>query len=229
VKILNIQILKEVKLFQGLSEQQLETVLKCLNAKLQMYEKDSIITLSGDDVKDVGIIMSGGIMIIKEDAAGRQNILSHLGEANTFGEVFACAGIKKSPVTVAVTEDSEVLFVEYRRLITTCGSSCEFHAKIITNMLQLIAQKSLELNKKIDYLLINGLRQKLAMYLLEQYSIYQRNRFEIPFNRSELAGFLNVDRSAMSRELGRMRNDGLIDFCKNKFTLINLQMLKDTI
>jgi CRP-like cAMP-binding protein len=225
--ILNYTILKKVKLFQGLSEQELESVLKCLNAKAHIYKKDSIITLNGDKVKDVGVIMSGSIMIIKEDAAGRQNILAHLSESDTFGEVFACAGIKKSPVTVTASAESEVLFVEYRRLITTCNSSCVFHAKIIQNMLQLIAQKSLELNKKIDYLIINSMRQKLVMYMLEQYDIHQNNNFEIPLNRSELADFLNVDRSAMSRELSRMRNDGLVTFCKNKFTLLNLQMLKD--
>jgi CRP-like cAMP-binding protein len=227
-KILNYKILKKAKLFRGLSEQELEAVLKCLNAKAQKYVKNSIITLNGDNVKDVGVIMYGSVMIIKEDAAGRQNILAHLGEADTFGEVFACADIKKSPVTVTASADSEVLFVEYRRLITTCDSSCSFHTRIIQNMLQLIAQKSLELNKKIDYLIINSMRQKLVMYLLEQYAIHQKNSFEIPLNRNELADFLNVDRSAMSRELSRMRNDGLINFYKNRFTLINLQRLKDT-
>lgn len=226
--ILNYQILKNAKLFHGLSEQELESVLNCLNAKIQTYKKDSIITLNGDDVKDVGIIISGSIMIIKEDAAGKQNILAQLRESDTFGEVFVCAGIKTSPVTVTASEDCDVLFVEYRRLITTCNSSCAFHAKIIQNMLQLMAQKNLELNKKIDYLIVNSLRKKLVMYLLEQYAVYQKNSFEISLNRSELADFLNVDRSAMSRELGRMQNDGFINFCKNKFTLLNLQSLKDT-
>ena len=226
---MNYAILKKVKLFEGLSEQELEAVLQCLNAKTQKYTKENIIMLSGDNVKDVGIIVSGSIMIIKEDVAGRQNILAHLSEADTFGEVFACAGIKTSPVTVVVSSDCEVVFVEYKRLITTCNSSCNFHAKIIQNMLQLIAQKSLELNKKIDYLIINSMRQKLVMYLLEQYTIQQKNSFEVPLSRSELADFLNVDRSAMSRELGRMRNDGLINFNKNMFTLIDLQSLKDNI
>jgi CRP-like cAMP-binding protein len=226
---LNFKILKRVKLFDGLSEQELESVLQCLNAKTQSYIKENIIILTGDSVKDVGIIVSGSVMIIKEDVKGRQNILAHLSEADTFGEVFACAGIKKSPVTVIVSSDCEVVFVEYRRLITTCNSSCSFHAKIIQNMLQLLAQKSLELNKKIDYLIINSMRQKLVMYLLEQYSIWQKSSFEVTFNRSDLAGFLNVDRSAMSRELGRMRKDGLIDFNKNMFTLIDLQSLKETI
>jgi CRP-like cAMP-binding protein len=224
---LNYRILKKVKLLQGLSEQELEAVLKCLNAKTKSYIKESILTLSGDNVKDVGVIISGRIMIIKEVAEGRQNILAHLSEADTFGEVFACAGVKKSPVSIVASTDCEVLFVEYRRLITTCSSSCIFHARIIQNMLQLIARKSIELNKKIDYLIINSMRKKLSMYLFEQYSCHQKTEFEIPLNRSELADFLNVDRSALSRELSRMRDDGLIDYCKSKFTILDLQGLTE--
>ena len=193
-------------------------MLSCLSAKTVRYKKGSVILLSGDAVNFVGLILSGSVQIIKEDVDGHIAILTELGVSGIFGEVFACAGISHSPVTVQSSEDSEVLFIDYKKVTTSCPSACPFHAALIKNMLQLIAVKNLLLNQKIEILSKRTTREKLFCY----FDLHRgaTNKFSIPFNREELAHYLCVDRSAMSNELCKMRDEGLIRFNKNTFEIL---------
>lgn len=223
----NSEVLKKVQLFNGILPENLESLTKCLGAKVRPYKKGEYINYAGNDVTSVGIILCGNVDIIKEDYLGRRMILTSLSEADLFGEVFACAGVKKSPVTIYSSTDSEIMFIDYNKIIKTCSNLCDFHNKIIQNMIELIARKNLILNKKIDYLVVKGLREKLVLYLLEQYNIKNSLTFNIPLDRSGLAEYLNVDRSAMSRELGKMRDEKIINFNKNNFTILNVKDLKE--
>jgi CRP-like cAMP-binding protein len=193
-------------------------MLSCLSAKTASYMKDEIILLSGDTVSYVGLVLSGGIKIIKEDANGNITIIAELSVSEIFGEVFACADISQSPVTVQASEDTEVLFINYKRIITSCPAACPFHTKLIENMLKLIAKKILMLNKKIEILSKRTTREKLLCFFDLQRGAAKK--FTISLNREELAHYLCVDRSAMSNELCRMRDEGLIKFQKNKFEIL---------
>lgn len=212
-------ILKKSVLFKGL-EDNLEQVLPCLNPQLRSYEKDNIIILSGEPVKFVGIVLSGNVKIIKEDIEGSINILMNLNEGDLFGEAFACAGFKKSLVTVQANEKSEIMFIDYRRIITVCSSACNFHTKLIENLLMLIAEKNILLNEKMEIISKRTIRDKLLAYLQTQKDMVNSNKFTIPFNRTELAAYLYMDRSAMTRELTHMANDGLIKFDKKNFEIL---------
>jgi CRP-like cAMP-binding protein len=129
-----------------------------------------------------------------------------------------CAGIDRSPVTVQAAEDVEILFIDYKKIITTCPSACPFHARLIENMLKLVAKKNLMLNQKLEILSKRTTREKLLCFFDTQRGSSQR--FTIPFNREELARYLCVDRSAMSNELCKMRDDGIIRFRKNVFDVL---------
>jgi CRP-like cAMP-binding protein len=190
----------------------------CLSARKKFYQKGEIILLSGNTVNFVGLVLSGSVQIIKDDDDGRVNIIAELGASELFGETFACAGIDHSPVTVIAAENSEILLMNYRKIITTCKSSCSFHAKLIENMLNLIARKNLMLNQKIEVLSHRSTREKLLCF----FNLHRgaAKRFTIPFNREELAQYICVDRSAMSAELSRMRDEGLIKFDKNDFEML---------
>jgi CRP-like cAMP-binding protein len=166
----------------------------------------------------VGLVLSGGVKIIKEDADGRIALLTELGASDLFGEVFACAGIDHIPVTILASEASEILFIDYKRIITSCTAACPFHAKLIENMLKLIAVKSLMLNRKIEILSKRTTREKLFAFFDTQRGMAKK--FTIPYNREELAHYLSVDRSAMSNELCKMRDEGLIAFQKNTFEIL---------
>lgn len=208
---------KSNPLFQGIAFSDFERIINCLSAKKAEYEKNDVILLSGDTVNFVGLILLGSVQIIKEDVDGRITIVTELGVSELFGEVFACAGISQSPVSVLATESTEVLLMDYKKIITSCISACPYHARLIENMLKLIARKNLMLNQKIEILSKRTTREKLLAYFDTQRGIAKK--FAIPYNREELAHYLCVDRSAMSNELCKMRDEGLIKFYKSTFEI----------
>jgi CRP-like cAMP-binding protein len=216
-----LEVLLETDLFDGILAEEISAILKCLKAKKIHYQKNELISVCGDKIESLGVILSGSVQVIKDDAAGRQTILSVFGQGQTFAETLVCAGIQKSDVNVLAATEADVLFLNYSQVVHTCTNACAFHSKLIQNMLKILAQKNLVMNNKISYLAIKGLRQKLATYIWEQYMSIGKLEIEIPLTRNELADFLNVDRSAMSRELCRMRDDGLIAFQKNRFKLLD--------
>ncbi len=211
------ETVKHNPLFSGVGYGDFEKMFDCLEARVASYSEDDVILLSGDTVTAVGLILSGGAKIIKEDTDGNSTILAELCASELFGEVFACAGVDRSPVTVQATEDAEVLFINYKKIIGTCSSACDFHSRLIQNMLQLIAKKNLMLNQKIEILSKRTTRAKLLCFFDMQRGAAKK--FTVPFNREEMAQYLCVDRSAMSNELCKMRDEGLIRFHKNAFEI----------
>lgn len=207
------EAIKNNPLFKGIAFSDFERMLACLSAKTVNYKKDAVILLTGDTVDFVGLVISGGVKIVKEDANGRAILINGLGASELFAEVFACAEIDRSPVTVLAAEDAEIMLFNYRKIISTCGSACPFHSRLIENMLKLVAAKSLTLNRKIEILSKRTIRERLLIYFDMQRE--GRRKFTIPYSREELAGYLCVDRSAMSSELGKMRGEGLIKVQKN--------------
>lgn len=220
-----ISTLAGMPLFQGIEENDILSLLNCLNGKVKSYTKDSIILFNGDDLKYMGIILSGHAHILKEDILGNRNLISNLREKDLFGESLLCAGVEKSPLTIVAITECEVLFLDFRPLIRTCPNTCSFHNKLIENMLRIIANKNLFLNKKLSYLSCKSIREKLSAYLLDCFKDKGEYSFSINYNRNQLANFLSIDRSAMCRELSKMKSEGIIDFWKNSFKIINLEAL----
>ena len=210
--------LKSNPLLQGIAFSDFESMLSCLSAGTAAYKKGDVILLSGDTVNFVGLILAGSVKVIKEDMDGDITILTELGVSEVFSEVFACAGIDHSPVTVLASEDVEILFINYRKIITVCDSACPFHNQLIENMLKLLAHKNLALNQKNEILSKRTTREKLLCFL--DYQRGAAKKFSIPYSREELAHYLCVDRSAMSNELCKMRDEGILKFSKNLFEIM---------
>ena len=211
-------VIQHNPLLRDISLRDFEQMAGCIEAISKRFDKGENILLAGDRVSHIGLILSGGVKVIREDIDGNIAILTELGASELFGEVFACAGIDHSPVTVQASEKSEILFINYRKVISTCSSACVFHAKMVENMLILLARKNLMLNQKIEILSRRTTREKLLMFLDAQRG--DEKKFIVPFNREEMAHYLCVDRSAMSSELGKMRDEGLIRFHKNEFEIL---------
>ena len=212
--------LQKNALFINFDATDLESIIKCLSAKVDSYKKKDFILLQGDHVHFVGIVLSGSIQIIKEDMEGNINILAHLDVNDIFAEAFACAGIYECPVTVQAIEDCEILFIDCKRIIKTCHKACTFHSSLIENMLSLIAKKNITLNQKIEILSKRTTREKLLTFFNTQIQMTHLKKISIPYNREGLANYLCVDRSALSRELCNMRDEGLIKFVKNEFEIL---------
>ena len=216
-----LSFLSQVALFQGIAADELMQMLGCLNAKKKSYRKQDIILLEGQDVSSVGIVLSGKVQIIKEDFVGNRNIVTEVLPGRLFAEAFSCVHTDKLPVTVLPVADTEIMWIDYRRIITVCSSACKFHTKLIENMLAILASNNIQLNQKIEHISKRTTREKLLSYLSDQAARCGCDEFDIPFNRQELADYLCVDRSAMSNELCKLRDDGMLNFHFRHFLLIS--------
>lgn len=212
--------LQNNELFNNFNLNDLESILNCLSAKVNYYKKKDLIIQQGAHVHYVGIVLSGGIQIIKEDIEGNINILSHLGINDIFAEAFAYADIYECPITVQATENCEIMFIDCKRIIKTCNNACVFHWNLIENMLSMIARKNIMLNQKMEILSKRTTREKLLAFFNTQVQMNHSKKFSIPYNREGLAFYLCVGRSALSRELSNMRDEGLLKFNKNEFEIL---------
>ncbi|MDR3240196.1 MAG: Crp/Fnr family transcriptional regulator [Clostridiales bacterium] len=211
---------KNCPLFAGIAESDLKSLLACLSAKQRRYDKGNFIFSAGQRPGSVGIVLSGRVHLLKEDAWGNQNLFAEIGEGDLFAEAIVCAGVDKFPISAAAVENTETLWLDYKRVITSCTSACVFHTALIANMLRVLARKNILLVDKLEILSKRTTREKLLAYLSEQAKRNGSRAFDIPFNRQRLADYLSAERSALSAELSKMQADGLILFHKNHFQLL---------
>ena len=213
-------------LFNDIDSGELPLILKCLNPKLKNYNKNDYIFLSGDTFLSIGIILEGLAEVLNEKASGDRVVISALMPGDVFGEVIAFSGLTKWQNSVHALKKCKVLLIPRERIIGECSKVCPWHRSLIQNFLKLISQKALTLNKKVKYLAIKGIRDKVGTFLYEQYKNTGRREIVLDLNRNELADFLSVSRPSMSRELCKMRNEGIIDFHLKSFKIIDHEALK---
>jgi CRP-like cAMP-binding protein len=211
--------LKDSPLFQGIAESELESLIKCLGGTIRPYKKGAAVYLAGDIVREIGLVAVGRVHIIKDDFYGNSNIIAEAAEGEMFAEAVVCSGAGTLPVSVIAAIQSDIAFLDFQRVITTCPSACIFHTLLIRNMLSAFARKNLLLAGKMEHITKRTTKEKLLSYLTEQSRLSGGKMFEIPFNRQELADYLSVERSALSAEMSRLKAEGVIDYWKNRFEL----------
>jgi CRP-like cAMP-binding protein len=212
-------LLRKVPLFAGMEDSEIESLLCCLNARVRTYDKGETIFHAGDAAASVGLVLYGGVHLVKEDYFGNRTIVALAEAGDLFAEAFSCIERGVYEVSAIASAQSEIMLIDYRNIITTCPNACTYHTRVIRNMMGVLANKNIQLNRKIEHTSKRSTREKLISYLMEQAKTARNNRFDIPFNRQELADYLGVERSAMSAELGRMRDEGLVEFDRNRFVL----------
>lgn len=147
-------------------------------------------------------------------------MLIRVGKDELFGETFACGDDNRSAVTFVASSDARILFIPFNRVMHTCTMACEFHHRLTENMVRIIANKNRDLIHKVEVISKKTLREKIMAYLSIQAQSKKSRYFEIPLGRVELAEFLCADRSSLTRELVRMKEEGLIDYDKNCFRIL---------
>jgi len=212
--------LSKSALFQGVSEEEIASLLKCLGCTFRSYTKSETIYAAGDYARQIGLVVNGSVHVVKNDAWGNSNIISEISDGEMFAEAVVCGGVGILPVSVIAAADAEVMFFDFQRIITTCSTACVFHTLLIRNMITVFARRNLLLTGKMEHLTKRTTREKLLSYLSEQAGMYNINSFEIPFNRQELADYLSVERSALSAEMSRLKSEGVIDYRKSHFELL---------
>lgn len=216
---MNYSFLSNSVLFNGIQKDEIEHLISCLNGRKKTYTKGKVIYRAGDKVHEIGLVLSGSVNIIVNFYWGGSHIFGHVEKGEIFAENYAAIPNKELICDVIANEDTEVMFLDLSKLLSTCQNCCSFHHRLIHNILRISAQKSLNLSSRMMHTAPKGLRDKLLSYLSEQAIIHGSTHFVIPFDRQQLADYLGVDRSAMSNELSKMQKDGLISYKKNKFVL----------
>lgn len=221
-----LNIISSSELFQNIPKSELGIMLDCLNPQIRSYQRNECIALAGSEFLAIGIVLSGNVTVLKENVAGNRVILSVLDPGDMFGEMAAFARKRVWPATVMAQNEVKALFLPPEKVIGNCQRQCDSHRRLIYNMLMIISNKALALNKKMEYLSIKNLREKISTYLLEFYQQTGKNTFMLPLKRNELADFLNITRPALSREMGRMRDEGIIDFHRSSVQIKDLNALR---
>ncbi|MEA4973053.1 MAG: Crp/Fnr family transcriptional regulator [Candidatus Metalachnospira sp.] len=215
------EILTRSPLFKGIAENSIEPMLNCLRAREKNYSKNEYIFHAGASTAEIGIVLTGMVQIIKEDVWGNNTILAQLTEGMLFGEAFVIGNTDKIPVSVYSLQASRILFLDKEKTVTPCKAACEFHYNVSHNMLEILAQKNIFLTERMEHLSKRTLRDKVLSYLSDAAQKAGSREFTIPFDRQGLADYLAADRSALSAVLGKLKDEEILDFKKNKFYLIN--------
>ncbi len=215
-------ILNEIHspLFDGIDPIDRKTLLGCIGYHTATFRKGDIVAFEEEYIKHVGIVICGAVDMVKEDVWGNKTMLVRIRKNELFGETFACGSDNISLVTYLVSEDAKILFIPFDRAMHNCTMSCTFHHQLMENMVRIIANKNRDLMRKVEVVSKRTIREKLLAYLSIQTQLQGTRYFEIPLGRVELAEYLCVDRSALTRELAKMKEDGLIDYDRNCFRML---------
>lgn len=212
-------VIMRSSLFAGIAAADVPPMLTCLSARSDSYKKGAFVLRAGSRATQVGLVLQGSVHVIKEDFWGRRMLIAEATASDLFAEAYCCVRTEELPVGVVAAEAARILFLDYQKVVAICSNSCAFHARLIRNMLEILAQKNMFLTQKMEHMARRTTREKLLSYLSAQAVKAGSANFSIPFNRQQLADYLSVDRSAMSNELSKMQDEGLLTFSRNAFTL----------
>lgn len=221
-----INVLSKCELFRGITPEELNIVFGCLKPKVSSYEKNEWVAAAGEKFTGLGIVLSGEVVVAKENAAGSRVIMAVNGPGEMFGEMAAFSGEGVWPVAVTARTLCTVMFLPAGKIVGNCERLCTSHRQLITNLLEIVSGKALMLHRKLEYLAIKSLRGKISSFLLEQHKRTGRATFMMPMKRNELADFLNVSRPSLSREMCRMRDEGVIEFHRESIKIKELDALR---
>ena len=213
-------ILREGPLFDRIGDESLKEMLGCLNAKERSYKKGDAVFAEGDKAKYLGIVLEGSVQLVRVDYYGNRSILANIEPPQLFGEAFACAGLKSLPVDAVAATDTRILLLDAQRIARPCGNACPCHGQTILNLLHIVAKKNLVLHQKIEITSKRSTREKLMTYLLLQAKNAKSHTFTVPYDRQELADYLEVDRSGLSAEISKLRNEKVLECRRSTFTLL---------
>ena len=204
-----MQNLLSLPLFKGLASDELDTILGKVNALVKHFEKSDYIYLAGDAV----------------EIMGDKSIITTMGSGSIFAENFLGHDKQdeKTNVSYFAASDSEVLMVPFGKVLTDLSNNDPCRNKLLTNMISIMASNNAQLIEKTEILCKKTLRGKIMTYLEQEAKRNGSTEFEIPFNRTDMANYLDADRSALTRELARMKDCGLIDFDKRNFKILKFE------
>ena len=215
-----LPVLKKTRLFAGVGEDEIGAMLGCLGAAAQQYAKGEYVLRQGETLSRLMVLVRGRLHIQKDDYWGNRSIVSAVLPGEMFGEAYLAPGSGPLMNDAVAVEESAVLSFDVTRLLTVCPSACRFHSLTVRNLFFALSEKNRHLVGRLGIATQRSTRDKLIAFLSEQARLQGCSAFDIPFNRQQMADYLSVDRSAMSGELCRMRDEGMLRFERNHFELL---------
>lgn len=206
-------ILSRCPLFAGVVPEEMGLMLNCLGAREREIPKGEPVFLEGDPAGFIGVALEGAVQVVRDDYYGTRSVLTVIQPGEIFGEAFSCAGVETMPVSAFALKGSKILWLDCKRMLTVCSNACQFHSRMVANLLQAVARKNLALSRKIQFMSQRTTKEKIMAYLLDQAKTQGSSEFTIPHDRQALADFLGVERSAMSAEIGKLKKAGILE-CK---------------
>ncbi len=215
-------MLRRSPLFRGMEPEELSALLDCLGGRPRRMKKGEVLLNAGAPATHLGVVLAGRVQVSRLKADGQRIVMGEIPPGHLFAESFACARAEELPVTVTASAEGAVLLLDCRRLSTPCSTACAFHGRLISNLLWVLADKNLTLAGKVEALSGRTIRERLLAYLEELCLRAGRNTVTVPFDRQALADYLCVERSALSRTIGQLRREGILEANRSKFTLKRL-------
>ena len=212
-------------LFRSLNKDEIQNLLSSLKYNIKHYERDQTIAIEGDDCNSLGIIIKGNIEIHKSFSSGKVVTINHFEEGNIFGEALVFSGSHSYPATLISTNNTDILFISREDIVEMMSIS----KAVLHNFMGVLSNRILMLNERLTNLSYDTVRKKITNILLLEYARQRSSNLTLPYSRKKMAELLNIPRPSLSRELVNMKEDGLIDFYKNKFKILDLQSLEDTL
>lgn len=216
----NMEALDSCPLFEGITREERGALLRCLGAREVRADKDECLLCEGESAVQMGVVLEGAVLIRRQDYDGRCSIIARAETGALFGETYACAEMEALPVSVSAEGAVRALLLDCRRITTGCSNACVFHSRMVHNLLRVVAEKNLVLDRKLRILSRRTTRDKLLEYLRGEAARQGGDAFTIPYDRQGLADYLEVDRSGLSMEIGRLRGEGVLECERNWFRLL---------
>lgn len=212
-------------LFKTLDREDIKSLLSSLKYSIKHYDKDQTIAIEGDDCNSLGIIIKGNIEIHKSFSSGKVVTINHFTEGNIFGEALVFSGNHTYPATLISTNDTEIMFISREDIVLMMS----MNKTVLHNFMNVLSNRILMLNERLTNLSYDSVRKKIANILLLEYARQRSSNLTLPYSRKKMAELLNIPRPSLSRELINMKDEGLIDFYKNKFKILNVKELENSL
>lgn len=219
------EIILKSKIFKNIEENEVDLLLKCINNYRKTFKKGEIILREGEKTECMGIVITGSVVVERADLWGNNTVLGMMKPSEIFAETYAILNDEPLMINVYANENTEILFLRANEIFKTCEKSCNFHDQLILNLIRIASFKNLNLSRKILHTGPKTIRGKLLSFFSEWVKKENSLSFFIPYNRQQLADYLSVDRSAMSNELSKMQKEGILEFKKNKFKIIDKNII----
>ena len=221
------ELLLQSPLFRGLTGEQLAAFLDATHPSLRNYSKNSFIAISGEPMEGIGVLIDGQARLTRENVAGQRSIVTDLTAPQMFGEVLLFTDNPLWPATVESVTATKVIFLP-PSAFTDLVPGCEpYQTQLLINLLHDLSEKAFALTRKVHYLTLKGMREKIFAYVIDIHKRQKQNPITIPHNRQEMADVLNVSRTALSRELGRLADERILYAAGRSVTIYDFDAIRD--